>query len=191
MKIQNIEALVSSRICHDLISPVGAIGNGVELLDGIAATTPELGLISDSVNNANAKLRYFRICFGQCTPGTMIATSEAEAISTAKIQTTRLKVDWQIPSAELPRDKVKHLFLLLMCVETALPLGGTIALTENEGRLVIAADGPRIMMLEAWRVFEGDASVPITPAQVQFPLAHAVGPNIHINNTEKTLRVTF
>jgi len=48
----NIEALVSSRICHDLISPVGAIGNGIELLESYGAKFPEIGLIADSVDNA-------------------------------------------------------------------------------------------------------------------------------------------
>ena len=61
----DLAALIGSRICHDLISPIGAIGNGVELMmmDG-TAKTPELALIAESVANANARIRYFRVAFG-------------------------------------------------------------------------------------------------------------------------------
>ena len=57
--------LIGSRICHDLISPLGAIGNGVELLTMSGMTeVPEMTLISESVENANARIRFFRIAFG-------------------------------------------------------------------------------------------------------------------------------
>jgi histidine phosphotransferase ChpT len=61
----DLTALVGSRICHDLVSPLGAIGNGVELLGltGIAPS-PEMALIVESVENANARLRFFRIAYG-------------------------------------------------------------------------------------------------------------------------------
>ena len=61
----DLAALLGSRICHDLISPIGAIGNGLELLmmDGSAAG-PEMALISESVGNANARIRFFRVAYG-------------------------------------------------------------------------------------------------------------------------------
>jgi histidine phosphotransferase ChpT len=63
----NIEltSLIGSRICHDLISPLGAIGNGVELLAmSEVAKGPEMSLIAESVENANARIRFFRVAFG-------------------------------------------------------------------------------------------------------------------------------
>ena len=64
----DLAALIASRICHDLISPLGAIGNGVELLAmEPGGTRPEMALISESVANANARIRFFRICFGQAS----------------------------------------------------------------------------------------------------------------------------
>ncbi len=61
----DLAALVGSRICHDLISPIGAIGNGVELvLLDAAVGGPEVTLIADSVSHANARIRFFRIAFG-------------------------------------------------------------------------------------------------------------------------------
>ena len=62
----DLAALIASRICHDLISPIGAIGNGVELLAmEPGGTLPEMALISESVANANDRIRFFRICFGR------------------------------------------------------------------------------------------------------------------------------
>ena len=186
---RSIDALVSSRICHDLISPVGAIGNGVELLEGYTARMPEIGLIADSVDNAKAKLQFFRVCFGQTSDGAMTGTAEVEAIATTMIQTKRLQLEWCLQSADFPRERVKLLFLLLLCVETALPIGGTIVVNELDGRFVMQADGKRIQMQDVWRVFDGE-TVAVTPAQVQFPLAQAFG-DIQVENSETSLTVTF
>ncbi len=77
----DLAALIGSRICHDLISPIGAIGNGVELLmmDG-AAKTPELALIAESVANANARIRFFRVAFGAAGGDQRIAKGEVAGI---------------------------------------------------------------------------------------------------------------
>ena len=62
----DLAALISSRICHDLISPIGAINNGLELLgmSGQSLDTPEMSLINESVQNASARIRFFRIAYG-------------------------------------------------------------------------------------------------------------------------------
>ena len=61
----NIAALIGSRICHDLISPIGAINNGLELLEMTGTSSgPEMELISESVGNASARIRFFRIAYG-------------------------------------------------------------------------------------------------------------------------------
>ena len=86
---------------------------------------------------------------------------------------------------------LKLLFLMLLCVETALPIGGTIVISEQDGGFVVQTDGPRIHMQEAWQVFEVDNSVIITPAQVQFPLAQALAGEIQVGNSDTSLTVTF
>ncbi len=184
----SIDTLVSSRICHDLISPVGAIGNGVELLESVAATMPEIGLIADSVDSAKAKLLFFRVCFGQVSSSAQMSAREVETIATAMIQTPRLTLEWQMQSADFTRERVKLLFLLLLCVETALPIGGTIVVREDDG-FVVQADGKRVQMQDAWAIFKGGL-VDVTPAQVQFPLAQALG-DIHVESSETSLTVRF
>jgi len=69
--------LIGSRICHDLISPLGAIGNGVELLTmSGTSTAPEISLIAESVENANARIRFFRIAFGAASGLSQIGNAE-------------------------------------------------------------------------------------------------------------------
>lgn len=188
---QSIEALVSSRICHDLISPVGAIGNGIELLESFATSMPEIGLISDSVDNAKAKLQFFRMCFGQSSDGATTSATETEEIASAMIRTPRLRLEWRLQAAAYPRERVKLLYLMLLCVETALPVAGTITITESNGDFVVEANGARIQMQDGWQVFAGESASDITPAQVQFPLAQALAGEIQVNASETSLTVSF
>lgn len=187
----SIDALVSSRICHDLISPVGAIGNGVELLESYAVNMPEIGLIADSVGNATAKLRFFRICFGQSSEGEKTSRSEVEAIGTAMVQTTRLHLNWQLQAVHYPRERIKLLFLMLLCMETTLPVGGTITITEHDDCIVATAEGRRVAMQEAWSIFWDDCNIPFTSAQVQFPLAYTLSENIQVESSDTWLKVTL
>ena len=121
----NLSALLASRICHDLISPIGAIGNGLELLvmSGAGGSGPELTLINDSVLQANARIRFYRIAFGVSAPGQQIGRAEILSILSDMIAGSRLQVEWHIPP-ELPRVDAKLAFLILLCLETALPYGG-------------------------------------------------------------------
>ena len=90
----DLAALIGSRICHDLISPIGAIGNGVELMlmDG-APKAPELALISESVANANARIRFFRVAFGAATGDQRIAAPEVLSILSDLTKGGRLKIE--------------------------------------------------------------------------------------------------
>ena len=77
----DLNDLIGSRICHDLISPLGAISNGLELLAmSQDMSGPEVSLISESVDNANARIRFFRIAFGSSSPGQMTGANEIASI---------------------------------------------------------------------------------------------------------------
>lgn len=172
----DLTALLGSRICHDLISPIGAIGNGVELLfmDGGSAR-PELTLISDSVLHANARVRYFRLAFG--APGGVdqeIARSECTSILSDLTRGSRLKIEWTSPSS-LPRREAKLAFLMLMCFETALPHGGTITVERGENRWHLNATGTRLKVDPAlWEMLSNPAARPeLTPGTVHFGLLGA------------------
>lgn len=168
----DINALLGSRICHDLISPIGAIGNGVELLvmDGMKPG-PELTLIAESVASANARIRFFRIGFGASGTDQRIGSPEVQSILADLTRGGRLSIDWSGP-ADLPRREVKLAFLLIMCLETAMAFGGRITVEWTESRWRISGLAPKMKIDPAlWEVLSNPAaSYPITPAQVHFAL---------------------
>ena len=108
-----IAALLGSRICHDLISPIGAIGNGVELLNMTGAQAGlELSLISESVENASSSISFFSVAFGAATKGQQI--SRGEIISTLHNYTksSRTRIEWRA-EGNPPRMCAKLVFLLV------------------------------------------------------------------------------
>lgn len=170
---QQLAALVGSRLCHDLISPIGAIGNGIELI----ALEPrpkaeDLALLADSVAAANARLRFFRIAFGIAGGAQSTSRMEIVPLLGDLYRSGRITVDWQSP-ADLPRAEVKLAFLVLLCVEHAIPTGGNIGIRKDENGWRVTAASPRLRHdAPLWDCLSGP--VPdggIEPSQVQFPLA--------------------
>ncbi len=169
----DLAALVGSRICHDLISPLGAIGNGVELLGEMAAAAgPELALIAESVAAANARIRFYRVAFGAPGGDQRIARQEVLSILADLAQGSRLVIDWQMPGDQLRAD-VKLAFLLIQCLETALPYGGRINVAAAGRGWLLTGNAPRTKQdAELWTALEHrKAPEALTPAQVQFALA--------------------
>ena len=164
-------ALVGSRICHDLISPLGAIGNGVELLMMSGnGPGPELALISESVTNAKARIRFFRISFGAAAPGQGVARAEVRSILDDMTRGGRLKIDWDL-AGDAARTEVKLAFLAIQCLESALPFGGRIRVSADGGRWQIGAEAPRLKVdPPLWERLRGAGTAEVTAAQVQFAL---------------------
>jgi histidine phosphotransferase ChpT len=159
----DLAALIGSRICHDLISPIGAIGNGVELLmmDG-AEKTPELALIAESVASANARIRFFRIAFGSAGGDQRIARGEVAGILADMTRGGRLVIDWTGPT-DLSRREVKLVFLLLQCLETAMAYGGKVRVDHGDTGWVMQAEASRLKIDPAlWEVL----TEPYPPAEI-------------------------
>jgi histidine phosphotransferase ChpT len=165
--------LIASRICHDLISPIGAIGNGVELLtmESGSAVRPELALISASVANANARIRLFRIAFGAATGDQRIARNEVLSILTDLGHAGRITYAWT-SHGDLARREVRLVFLLVLCLETVLPYGGRVEVAQSETFWVIKAEAQRTKFDPALWAMLTDPAVtgPVEPGQVQFAL---------------------
>jgi histidine phosphotransferase ChpT len=172
MKSQgDLTALVGSRICHDLISPLGAIGNGVELLElsGIAQS-PEMALIAESVAAAQARIRFFRIAYGPADAGLPLGRAEVTATLTAVARGGRLAYSWDA-EGEVARRDAKAIFLLLQCMETAMPLGGEIRVRRIATGWEIVAEGEKMIVDETlWTSLLSRVRPPVTAAQVQFAL---------------------
>jgi histidine phosphotransferase ChpT len=168
----DLTALIGSRICHDLISPIGAIGNGVELLlmDG-GGQSPEIALIAESVAHANARIRFFRVAFGAAGPDQRMARNEVQDILTETTRGGRMQIGWTSPS-DIPRDGVKLAFLMIMCVETALPYGGRVRVMAEDGHWRIEAEAPKLKIdPDLWEVLSNPAApLQVGAAQVHFAL---------------------
>lgn len=166
----DLAALIGSRICHDLISPLGAIGNGIELLSltGVA-DSPEMALIAESVENANARIRFFRIAYGGAVPEQAIARSEITSTLAAAARGGRLSYFWQV-EGDQPRQDVRIAFLVLQCLETAMPYGGDIHIHRDGDTWVITGEAERLKVDEdLWTsLINPRRRVPVTPALVQF-----------------------
>lgn len=171
----DIAATIASRICHDLISPLGAIANGVELLAlSGAPPSPEMELIAQSVDSANARIRFFRIAFGAHGTGG-IGRSEVTRTLAALSRNSRITYDWT-PSGEQPRSAVRMIFLLMQCLESAMPAGGSIRVRAEGDHWDVVAEAPRLRIDPATWDSLGPrrAPPPASAAPVQFGLLATV-----------------
>ncbi|MEM1389055.1 MAG: histidine phosphotransferase family protein [Pseudomonadota bacterium] len=192
-----IAALLGSRICHDLISPIGAISNGVELLSmSGAATLPEIDLIAQSVEHANARIGFFRVAFGAASPHQGLGEIELRQILDDLTRGSRLSIRWN-PGGEAPRPEVKLAFLVINCLECAMPRGGAITVARDGSDWVVAGQAERLRieqpMWDALR--QPDLGGGVTAAEVQFILAPLVandlGRTLRPEWTDTEVRVSF
>ncbi len=163
---------ISSRICHDLISPVGAIGNGLELIEAMGGVSPELELVAQSAQSAQAKLKFFRVAFG-ASSGSMIGGAEAERVAVDMLSAGRLSLSISESWGARERGLVKLLYLLLLCVESSLPRGGKMLLAPTVSGWCITVKGVPVAPPEAlWRyVSEGHNGIEVSAKTIQFSLA--------------------
>src|SRR5579875_4221429 len=126
----DLAALLCSRVCHDVISPVGAIINGLEVLEeekdeemrGFA-----LDLIKKSAEQASARLQFCRLAFGAAgSAGASIDTGDAEGVARGLIADEKTKLVWNATRALLPKNKVKLILNLVLIASQAIPRGGVI-----------------------------------------------------------------
>ena len=144
----DLAALLCSRVCHDLISPVGAIVNGLEVLEeekDEATKEFALDLIKKSARTASAKLQFCRIAFGAAgSAGAQIDLGDAETIARRFLEDDKTKLAWNLPRALSPKNRVKLLLNMLVIAGQAIPRGGRISVDpvgsgENMGFKVTAA----------------------------------------------------
>lgn len=133
--------LLCSRLCHDLVGPIGAVNNGVELLDeGGDSGGEALDLIADSAQTAAARLRLYRLALGaaggQSTPG------DARAALEGWLRGGKVRLDWSAALSAPPPGLLKCVLLAGLLAEETLPRGGTIKISGGDGGVSIAATGP-------------------------------------------------
>lgn len=150
----DLAALLCSRVCHDVISPVGAIVNGLEVLED--EKDPEMRnfafeLIRKSAHTASARLQYCRLAFGAAgSAGASIDTGDAENVARNLFVDDRTKLEWNAPRALMPKNKVKLLLNMCLIAGACIPRGGLMKV-EVEGAdektvLTVTVAGPNLRL---------------------------------------------
>ena len=125
-----LAALLCSRVCHDLISPVGAIVNGLEVLDD--NPKPEdrefaIDLIRKSAKTASARLQFCRLAFGAAgSASAQIDLGDALTMAKGHIEDHRTAITWNLPRLLLPKNKVKLLLNMMVIAQQTIPRGGML-----------------------------------------------------------------
>jgi histidine phosphotransferase ChpT len=128
----DLAALLCSRVCHDLISPTGAIVNGLEVLDESKdeeTKTFALDLIRKSAKKASARLQFCRLAFGAAgSAGAQIDLGDAQNVARGFIEDEKVKLTWNLPRLLLPKNRVKLLLNMLVVAGHAIPRGGVLTI---------------------------------------------------------------
>ncbi|HEU4987488.1 MAG TPA: histidine phosphotransferase family protein [Rhizobiaceae bacterium] len=197
----DLAALLCSRVCHDIISPVGAINNGLELLEEGGADEDAMRLIHTSAVNASARLQFARIAFGAAgSAGMQIDTGDAQNVATAFLKNEKPELEWIGARALLPKNKVKLLLNLLLVANAAIPRGGKLTVTmedlETSPKFTLLARGPMVRVpAQFLELHSGrEPEEPIDAHSVQFYytllLARETGMTISIRATAEDIMLT-
>src|SRR5271170_5211557 len=137
-----LAALLCSRVCHDLISPVGAIVNGLEVLDDNPKPDDRefaLELIRKSAKTASARLQFCRLAFGAA------GSSDAQTMARGHLEDGKTTIAWNLPRVLLPKNRVKLLLNMMVIAQQTIPRGGVITVDQTgEGDAIgfrVAASG--------------------------------------------------
>ncbi|EAQ37412.1 hypothetical protein NB311A_03854 [Nitrobacter sp. Nb-311A] len=164
-----LAALLCSRVCHDLISPVGAIVNGLEVLDDNPKPDDRefaLDLIRKSAKTASARLQFCRLAFGAAgSVGAQIDLGDAQNMARGHFEDGKITLAWNLPRLLLPKNRVKLLLNLLVIAQQTIPRGGVLTvdpLGEGEAmgfRITAAGQNARVPQPIADRLATGSSGV--------------------------------
>ncbi|WP_206435952.1 histidine phosphotransferase family protein [Altericroceibacterium xinjiangense] len=151
----DLAAQLCSRLCHDLLSPVGALGNGLELLAD--ERDPQmrqrcLDLLEQSARTSADKLKFFRLAYGAAPADESVSTDEPRALI-ERLCGSRIAMNWVVDDPKLPKPAIKVLLNLAAIGIDSLPRGGTldlgVELRDEECEIVVRASGGRIALDDA------------------------------------------
>ncbi|HEY5081491.1 MAG TPA: histidine phosphotransferase family protein [Bauldia sp.] len=160
----DMAALLCSRVCHDIISPVGAIINGLEVLDednGEEMREFAFNLIRKSAGQASAKLQFARLAFGAAgSVGAEIDLADAEKVARGYMEGEKAEFAWESPKVLMPKNLVKLLLNLILLSATAIPRGGLVKVTVEGSappRFILRSSGPNARVPPAFeKLVPGD-----------------------------------
>lgn len=192
-----LSALLSSRICHDLINPVGAIGSGLEVLDDPdmdgSMREAALDLVRSGAGKAIALLSYARLAYGAAGGyGAQISLDDAKKVLADLFETVKPGLNWGLGGGLADKEKVKVLLILAYAAADCAPRGGSVEITGEIDDFTITATGKKIILQDDFvNALRGDAGEMMpkhTPALIAQKLAGERGGKISaIKDDEKVV----
>jgi len=160
-------SLLCSRLCHDLLSPVGAMNNGIELLAD--EQDPEMRervieLLADSARASADRLKFFRLAFGAGGGfGETLDANEVKAAVEGLVRgNARITLGWMVEMPVIPKTAAKILLNLVMVAFDALVRGGTLDVGVEGSEVVVRSEGPRIVLDAEIREVLANGRGPVT-----------------------------
>ena len=206
-----LSSLVCSRLCHDLVSPVGAISNGIEILND--ETDPEMqrqvmDLLNVSVQQTSIRLQFFRMCFGAAGGmGDVIGLDVAKQIIHKFLASAKVELDWRAQTSALKKEDLKLVLNLVLILSESLIRGGTFTLSitgnADNQKVIFSVAGDKVIphkdSLEM--LTRGDVDVTIegaeprlAPALLARLIANRIGAKIEVLESAEgslSLQVNF
>lgn len=142
--------LLISKICHDLVSPVGAVNNGIEFMADMGAEgfSDGIGLIEHSARQASVRLQLFRMAYGAGGSDAKVTGKMIYETFQAYIASEKTSLDWDLmnamPEQDLPAGFLKTLLNMMVFAHESLPRGGTVAVTIKDGAMAVTGTGDMI-----------------------------------------------
>jgi histidine phosphotransferase ChpT len=195
-------ALLVSRVCHDLVSPVGAVVNGLEVLeeerDG-ALRADALKLVTSSADRAAARLQFARIAFGAAgSAGAELDLTEVGRMITGLLSGGKIQLAWNASPVNWPKDWAKLLMNSALIAADALPRGGTLsvatAIKAVPGFFITASGQSARVHDEVVRVLRGEPNLPLDGRSIQpfltYRLARLLNTRLELTSSDNAITLT-
>jgi histidine phosphotransferase ChpT len=172
--------LLCSRICHDIISPVAAISNGVELVTEMGADGLDdaMGLLNHSARQASVRLQTFRLCYGASGSETLISGKTIYESFTQYIESDKVKLEWDLmnntPDEDLNTGFFKVLLNTMLFARETLIRGGVVKVIKDGHSMVVEASGETVTVREGMaEALRGELDIEaLTPKTIHPYMAH-------------------
>jgi len=195
-------ALLVSRVCHDLVSPVGAVVNGLEVLEDetdAAMRADALRLVAASADQAAARLQFARLAFGAAgSAGAELDLSEVARIVEGLVKGSKVALHWQVPPLNWPKDWAKLVMNTILVAMDCLPRGGTVNVEtspdpSSPGFTIVAAGQVARLSTEAEHALLGEPGGELDGRSIQPYLTYQLsrGVNAGLTTTSKEGEVRF
>ncbi|MEL6378927.1 MAG: histidine phosphotransferase family protein [Pseudomonadota bacterium] len=192
----DLSALLCSRVCHDLINPVGAIGSGLSMLDDTDsdADMREMAdnLVREGTGKALALLSFARLAYGAAGGyGVQIKTEEAEEVLVTLFDTTKARLHWQVPVGIADKNRIKVLLILTAAASECVPRGGDVTVTQTQSGYHLTITGARLFLNDDFvRALGGDGNEikpKYTPAYLASLLAREQGGTVTAQRSDEDI----